>query len=199
MIDVLLTAVAGAVGAWHESRGIDGVEEVMTLVPINLRARSEQGTSAGTGNRATGVNVRLPIGERDPLRRFAEVRRRVEERKAHPAVEFFPVLAEIMAALPRRIYGGLAYAGTQGVNLIVTNVPGIMQPRYLAGARITAGYPFAPVAPNCPVSVALYGYDGRLFVGLDADGTSMPDLDDFREMLARSFEEVIRAGEKQAG
>ncbi len=199
MIDVLLTAVAGAVGVWHESKGIEGVEEVMTLVPINLRARAEQGAGAGTGNRATGVNVRLPIGERDPLRRFAEVRRRVEERKSHPAVEFFPVLAEIMAALPRRVYGGLAYAGTQAVNLIVTNVPGIMEPRYLAGSRITAGYPFAPVAPNCPVSVALYGYDGRLFVGLDADGTSMPDLEDFREMLAQSFSEVIRAGEKRAG
>jgi WS/DGAT/MGAT family acyltransferase len=193
MVDVLLTAVTGAVGSWHASQGHPEVEEVRTLVPINLRPRSDQGLSAATGNRATGVNVRLPIAERDPLARYREIRSRMQERKANPAVEFVPVLAEVMAVLPRSLYRALAYAGSQSVNLIVTNVPGIMQPRYLAGSRITAGYPFAPVAPRCPVSVALYGYDGRLYVGIDADGTAMPDLADFRKQLAHSFEEFIAA------
>lgn len=193
MIDVLLTAVAGAVGTWHVSKGHPDVEEVRTLVPINLRPRTDQGLAAATGNRATGVNVRLPIAERDPRARFREIHNRMEERKADPAVESLPALAEVLALLPRPLYRLLAYAGSQSVNLIVTNVPGIMQPRFLAGARITAGYPFAPVAPRCPVSVALYGYDGRLYVGIDADGTAMPDLADFRKQLVRSFEEVIEA------
>jgi diacylglycerol O-acyltransferase len=120
----------------------------------------------------------------------------LEERKADPAVEFVPVIAEVLAVLPKPLYRALAYAGSQSVNLIVTNVPGIMQPRYLAGARITAGYPFAPAAPRCPVSVALYGYDGRLYVGIDADGTAMPDLADFRKQLTRSFEQVIEAAQR---
>ena len=60
-------------------------------------------------------------------------------------------------------------------------------------ARITAGYPFAPLAPRCPVSVALYGYDQRLYVGIDADGTAMPDVREFREMLRASFEGMIEA------
>ena len=62
-------------------------------------------------------------------------------------------------------------------NLIVTNVPGIPVPRYVAGAEITAGYPIAPTAPHTPVSIALYGYRDSLFIGLDADGTAMTDLE----------------------
>ncbi len=193
MIDVLLTAVTGAVGQWHAAHGHGDVAEVRTLVPINLRPRGDQGLGAGTGNRATGVSVKLPIAQRDVEARFAEIHRRMEERKAHPAMQFFPTLAEVLSVLPRRLYRALSLAGSQSVNLIVTNVPGIMQPRYVAGARITAGYPFAPTAPQCAVSVALYGYDGRLYAGIDADGAVMPDLAAFRASLARGFDEVVAA------
>jgi diacylglycerol O-acyltransferase len=193
MIDLMLTAVAGAVGAWHRANGHGDVGEVMTLVPINLRPREEQGLRAGTGNRATGVMVRLPLDEGDPIARFHEIHARVTERKAQPLVEHLPALAEGLAVLPRPLFRYLSRASSQAVNLIVTNVPGIMQPRYVAGARITAGYPFAPLAPRCPVSIALYGYDQRLYVGIDADRTAMPDLHVFEEMLRAAFAEVIEA------
>jgi WS/DGAT/MGAT family acyltransferase len=198
MIDVMLTAVAGAVGEWHAAHGHGDVAEVRTLVPINLRPRADQGLAAATGNRATGVNVRLPIAERDAEARFAEIHRRMEERKAHPAVQALPVVAEVLAALPRRLFRALSLLSSQSVNLIVTNVPGIMQPRYVAGARVTAGYPFAPVAPQCPVSIALYGYDGTLYVGIDADGAVMPDLAGFRVSLARAFDEVVDVAQRRS-
>ena len=198
MIDLMLTAVAGAVGAWHRANGHGDVDEVMTLVPINLRPREEQGLRAGTGNRATGVMVRLPLSEGDPIARFHEIHARVTERKAQPLVEHLPALAELLAVLPRPLFRYLSRASSQAVNLIVTNVPGIMQPRYVAGARITAGYPFAPLAPRCPVSIALYGYDQRLYVGIDADRTAMPDLHAFEEMLRAAFAEVIAAAARSA-
>jgi diacylglycerol O-acyltransferase / wax synthase len=193
MIDVMLTAVAGAVGSWHRANGHADADEVMTLVPINLRPRGEQGLRAGTGNRASGVMVRLPLREGDPIARFREIHARVCERKAQPLVEHLPALAEVLAVLPAPLFRYLSRASSQSVNLIVTNVPGIMQPRYVAGARITAGYPFAPLAPRCPVSIALYGYDQRLYIGIDADRTAMPDLPAFEELLRASFAEVIEA------
>jgi hypothetical protein len=65
--------------------------------------------------------------------------------------------------------------------------------RFVAGAEIEAAYPFAPVAPHCPISVALYGYRDRLFVGVDADATAVPDVERFCAELARSFEQVVAA------
>jgi WS/DGAT/MGAT family acyltransferase len=193
MIDVMLTAVADAFGAWHRAHGHHETSEVMTLVPINLRPRSEQGLDAGVGNRATGLMVKLPIGESDPVARFREVHTRVDERKGHPAVEQLPKVAEVLAVLPRPLFRTLSRKGSEAVQLIVTNVPGIMQPRYVAGARIVGGYPFAPLAPRCPVSIALYGYDGRLYVGIDADVTAMPDYAEFAKMVEASFRELLAA------
>ena len=194
MIDLMLTAVAGAVGAWHRAHGYGDVREVMTLVPINLRPREEQGLRAGTGNRATGVMVRLPLCEDDPVARFRAIHERMAERKAQPLVEYLPVVAEVLAALPRPLFRTVSRASSQAVNLIVTNVPGVMHTRYVAGARILAGYPFAPLAPRCPVSIALYGYDQRLYVGIDADRAAMPDLHAFEEMLRAGFAQVVESG-----
>jgi diacylglycerol O-acyltransferase len=191
MIDVMLTAVADAVGGWHRDHGHGAVRELLTLVPINLRPPAERGLEAGVGNRATGILVRLPLRIADPLRRFREVQRRTEERKRHPSAQFFPVVAELLATLPRPLYRALAFQSSQAIDLIVTNVPGVPVPRYVAGAEITAAYPFAPVAPHCPVSIALYGYCGRLYVGLDADPSALPDLDHFRERLEAAFAHLV--------
>jgi hypothetical protein len=76
------------------------------------------------------------------------------------------------------------------VDFIVTNVPGILATRYLAGAEIVAAYPFAPVALKSPASIALYGYRDRLFVGIDADETVMPDVEAFQGMIVDAFEEL---------
>jgi WS/DGAT/MGAT family acyltransferase len=192
-IDLLLTAVAGAMGRWHAAQGEGRVRELLTLVPINLRPRTEQGLDAGTGNRATGIQVRLPIAIQDPRARFAEIHRRVAERMAHPAAQWFPQVAGVLAALPRPLYRTAVWAASQGVDLIVTNVPGVPIPRYVAGAEIVGAYPFAPVAPHSPVSIALYGYCGRLFVGIDADAVAMPDALTFRDTLEAAFAELVTA------
>ncbi len=193
MIDVLLTGVAGAMGEWHREQGHGNVKDLLTLVPINLRPLEQQGAEAGLGNRATGILVRLPIGRRRPVPRFREVRKRVEARKQSASGELLPELAGALAALPAGLYRRLVYVSSQQIDLIVTNVPGIPIPRWVAGSEIVAAYPFAPVAPQCPISVALYGYRGRLFVGIDADASAVPDLEPFRGMLARSFDDLVTA------
>ena len=137
--------------------------------------------------------VKRPMGECDPLLRFRAVHSRVVERKSHPAVEQLPNVAEVLAVLPRPLFRMLSRKSSEAVQLIVTNVPGIMQTRFVAGTRIVGGYPFAPLAPRCPVSVALYGYDGQLYVGIDADGTSMPDYAYFAQLLEASFRQLLVA------
>jgi hypothetical protein len=63
-------------------------------------------------------------------------------------------------------------------------------PRYIAGSEITAAYPIAPTVPHCPLSIALYGYRDQLYIGLDADGSSMTEVDGFSEMLQEAFAEL---------
>ena len=188
-------------GAWHARTRLGGATDVLTLVPINLRPWSEQGLGAATGNRATGVMVQLPLDIARSARALSrDPRTRDGAQGAARPLELLPSFAEVLALVPRPLYRALCrWSARRRSHLIVTNVPGIMQPRYVAGARITAGYPFAPLAPQCPVSIALYGYDGRLWIGIDADGTAMPDVDAFVAALRRSFDELIAAAVDRPG
>jgi hypothetical protein len=67
---------------------------------------------------------------------------------------------------------------------------GILATRHIAGAEILAAYPFAPVALKSPASVALYGYRDRLFIGIDADETVMPDVELFEAAIVEAFLEL---------
>ena len=193
MIDVILTVMARAMGAWHRAHGLT-VEELLTLVPVNLRRPEEWAENAHVGNVATGILVALPIRLADPLATYREVHARMEAKKADPASRASPLLAEALSVLPRQLVTWLTEATFGNIDFIVTNVPGIMVPRYLAGAEITAAYPFAPVAVCSPVSVALYGYRDHLFIGLNADRRSCPNPTASRRMIRAAFEELQVGG-----
>jgi diacylglycerol O-acyltransferase / wax synthase len=193
MIDVILTVMTRAIGRWHAVHRIHAVRELMTLVPVNLRKPEEWAEKAHIGNVATGIMVPLPIRLGDPLATYREVHRRMEAKKIDPALTASPVIAEVMSVLPRRLFTWMAETSFGNIDFIVTNVPGILVPRYLAGAEIQAAYPFAPVALSSPVSVALYGYRDQLFIGLDSDERLMPDVDRFKTMIMNAFEELRAA------
>ena len=195
MIDVILTIMARAIGRWHREHGLEGVHDLMTLVPVNLRRPEQWTEQAAVGNVATGLLVPLPINLHNPLATFWEVRRRVDAAKADPAAGATPLLAEMMSTFGRRFVNWMGEVTFGAVDFIVTNVPGILATRWLAGAEIVAAYPFAPVALKSPASIALYGYRDRLFVGIDADETVMPDVGAFRSWIVDAFEELVAVSE----
>ena len=190
MIDVILTIMARAMGRWYASHGRADLSDLTTLVPVNLRRPEDWTDRAQVGNVATGLIIALPIRLADPLDTHREVHRRVEARKADPSVGATPVLAEMLGVFPRPLVTWMAELTSGAVDFIVTNVPGILATRYLAGAAIVAAYPFAPVAMQSPVSVALYGYRDRLFIGINSDEAAMADVEAFHEMILDSFREL---------
>ena len=190
MVDVLLTIMGRAIGRWYDAHGMAEVRELMTLVPVNLRRPEEWAERAAVGNVATGLLVPLPIRMHHPIATFHEVRRRVQAAKDDPAAGATPFLAELLSVLGRQFVTWMGEVTFGAVDFIVTNVPGILAVRYLAGAEITAAYPFAPVALKSPASIALYGYRDRLFVGIDADETVMPDVEAFQRMIVDTFHEL---------
>ena len=60
--------------------------------------------------------------------------------------------------------GRAAVENAQAYNIVVTNVPGPQFPLYLAGRRMTAGYPFVPIAGHLRTmfgQIAAVGADGQ--------------------------------------
>ena len=187
--DVVLTVVSGAMHRWHTSRGAD-VKELRATVPVNLRAADD--TSGG--NRIALLAVRLPIGEPNPLTRLGLIHEGMSSLKQDRRAALYPILAQLMLAMPAAISSELGRQQTYRTNFVCTNVPGPRHTCYLAGEAITSIYAYAPLVGDHPVAIALLSYRDTVFVGLDVDPLAMPDLAHFIDALGESLAELLALG-----
>jgi hypothetical protein len=94
--DLVLTAVSGAFGRYHALRGVS-MESLRSMVPVSLRADHERGS---LGNKVGMLNVTLPVGEVDPRRRLAIIRRRTGRAKGDRRGSMYPTFMRLVTALP---------------------------------------------------------------------------------------------------
>lgn len=78
------------------------------------------------------------------------------------------------------------------INLVISNVPGPAAHLYIKGARVESVYPVNTLPPLTALSVTANSYAGRLYFGLTAGRSAIPDL----EELTRYIDEAY-AGLKQ--
>jgi len=155
-------------------------------VPMSLRESGDQ----ALGNRVGAFNVALPVGQPDPLLRLSRIQRQTGAAKHDRRGAAWPLMMRVMASMPGFAYRLLAQTVTGRVNLICTNVPGPPVQRYLAGAKIEAMYPFAPVALGTPLSIALMSYGDSYGVGVDTDPAAIPDPELLSRYLAEAVDEI---------
>jgi WS/DGAT/MGAT family acyltransferase len=186
--DVVLTVVSGAVGRYHEHRGVH-VDELHCMVPMSLRSNDE---SHVLGNRVGAFNVALPVGQRDPLLRLEIIRNQTRAAKSDRRGAAYPLMMRMLASMPGFAYRLLAQNVTGRINLICTNVPGPPAPRYLAGAKIEVIYPFAPVALGTPLSIALLSHGDTYGIGIDTDPAAIPDPETLHRYLAATVDDIER-------
>jgi diacylglycerol O-acyltransferase len=189
--DVVLTVVCGALHRWHTSRGAD-VKELRALVPVNVRDAADP----SGGNRIALLAVGLPIGEPNPLRRLRLIQERMGNVKADRRATLYPIMARLLAALPKALAAPVGRQQMQRTNFVCTNVPGPSRTCYLAGEAVERMYAFAPLVGDHPVAIALFRYRDMVHVGLDVDPLAMPDLPHFRDALAESYAEVMNVGRR---
>jgi WS/DGAT/MGAT family acyltransferase len=193
--DVVLAVFAGALGAYHREHRA-GVERLNCMVPMNLRSRSERD---GLGNRVGMFNVRLPIGEKRPGARLRDIVAQTRAAKEDQRGAAYPAVANLLPLIPAPAYRWFARQSLGKVNVVCTNVPGTQQPRYMAGARVTAMYPFASPVEGTPVILALLSYAGTLHLGLDTDPESVPDPDHLSELIEQelvAMEQLAKAADE---
>lgn len=191
--DVVLAAVAGAMRRRLEVRGDDLPTSLRVLCPVSVRDESEH---LHLGNRLSVMVVELPVAEPDPVVRLDAIGEETRDLKAReqPAGPAFVIdLTEYAAPSVLGLAARLMHR-QPFVNLIVTNVPGPLQPLYCLGARMLEAYPMVPLSGNMSLGVAILSYCGVLHFGLYADGDAWPDLDDLAADVTAAFAELVPAG-----
>jgi WS/DGAT/MGAT family acyltransferase len=191
--DVALAVVAGALRRFLSSRDIDPGEvgELRALVPVNLRARDAG--SRGGGNHVAMLIAHLPVDEADPKKRVARIAAHTATLKGQShEIEAAELVEELGDLGPESLIGLVFDAALHLLpfHVIVTNVPGPPVPLYMGPSRLERLYPLVPLFARQSVGIALVTYDGGLYVGINADRRSVPDLAALVAALEESAREI---------
>ena len=186
---LFIAGVLDGAARYHWERGSHPAQLRVTM-PISIRGN---GDGVG-GNKWAPVRFRLPADIDDPIERMLTIREITGRSRNEPALGFSHSLAGAIQLLPSSVSAGVVGGMMRGVDLIVTNVPGLSEPRYLAGARIDLMYPFAPTA-GAAFNVALMSHASTACFGIVTDTAAVEDPDELHTAIASGIEWVLDEAE----
>lgn len=190
--DVVLAATAGGLHRLFEHRG-EGmrVDSIRAMVPVSVRHDSEV---LDLGNRVSSLFVNLPVGEPNPLLRYRKTMAAAEELKSGGHAAGADALVELAGAAPPFLHGFISRMAFKPrlFNLTVTNVPGPQATLYACGSPMRRVLPLVPIFAGHAVGIAVVSYDGQVTFGLNADRTTVPDLDVLRDGIDEALGELRR-------
>jgi WS/DGAT/MGAT family acyltransferase len=193
--DVLLTVLTGALREWLLSRGqaVVGGTSVRALVPVSL-----QDEDSGSTTRVSSHLVDLPVGEPSPwvrLSRLSYAMRGVAQHGQSVSADSLIALTGFapptLHALGARAARGLS---RRLFNLVITNVPGPQVPLYAAGGLVQEVFPVVPLARGQGLSIGMTSYNGRVFVGLNADRDSVGDVEVLADLVEQEVGQLAANG-----
>jgi WS/DGAT/MGAT family acyltransferase len=188
--DVILSAVAGAIGNYLRARGHDTQDlEMRAMVPVSVRAQEERGA---LGNRISAMMAPLPIWCEDPVERLHLVTEIMGDLKGSGQAVGAEILTRIVDFAPTTIASQAArlQPAQRFFNLVVTNVPGPQFPLFVLGRQMESIFPMVPLARRQALCVGIMSYNGQVDFGLIGDYDAMADLESFGLDLENAIGEL---------
>jgi hypothetical protein len=183
--DSFLAALLGGFRIYHEELGAQ-MGELPLAFPINVR---KEGDEEG-GNRIAAARIAGPADVADPAERMLAVNGLTRAARGEPALEALTMISPLMSRLPAQVIGRLAGGLTGVSDLQASNVPGIREPRYLAGAKVEATYGYAPL-PGVASMITLVSHLDLCCIGVNVDPAAITEPERFARCLAAGFDEVL--------
>jgi WS/DGAT/MGAT family acyltransferase len=187
--DIFVAALAGGLQRYHLKQGHEVAALRLTL-PVSLR---RPGDPPG-GNRFTPVRFALPVVELDPAARVRQMGGLCRQWRQEPALPLTDTVATVLSLLPRPATTAVMGSLLKGVDVVATNVRGVPQRCFIAGAELTREFAFAPPS-GAALNAALVSHAGTACVGVSMDKSAVPDPDLFMTCLRESFAELVALGE----
>ena len=185
--DAFLTAMTGGLRRYHERHGVH-VHELRMTLPVSIRRR---GDPIG-GNRITLLRFGLPVGEPDPAARLRSISTTIRAWRDEPAIALTQGIAFVLNLAPRSVIQGIL----RRVDFLASDVPGLTEPVYVAGAELLAYYPFGPTIGTA-VNATLLSYVDTCCIGVNIDVAAVPDPENLMADLKAGFDEVLQLAEEK--
>jgi diacylglycerol O-acyltransferase len=187
--DVLLSCVAGAVGAYLRDKGDDPTgQEIRAMVPVNLRPLDK---AWQLGNRFGLVPLVLPIGIAHPLERLYAVHTRMGELKgSYQPLLAFAVLA-VAGLTIKPVQDAILGLFAKKSTAVMTNVPGPKDPIAFCGITVEQVMFWVPQSGDIGMGVSILSYGGGVQFGLITDAQMCPDPEAIIERFAPEFDKLL--------
>jgi WS/DGAT/MGAT family acyltransferase len=192
--DILLTAVAGALGRYLNFRGeaARGVS-IRSFVPVNLRPIQ---LDEELGNKFGMVFLSLPLGIPDPIQRLHKVKQNMDEIKASSeSVATYGVI-NLLGAVPSQVEEMAVSFFDTKASTIITNVPGPQTQLYLAGAPIHTTMAWVPQSGRIALGISIVSYNGKVRLGVATDESLVPDPETIVGFFREEYEEMLSRAQR---
>ena len=174
--DVFLAVCGGALRRYLLEMDALPDEPLIANVPVSVRA----GEAPGVGNAISFLYATLGTDIADPAERLAVIRestRLGKERLPHvDGLAMDAYTAVLMAPFLSQAILGVGGRGRPASNVVISNVPGPAEPRYLDGSRLEELYPVSLLFNGQALNITAVSYDGHFNVGFTGDRDSIPSL-----------------------
>jgi diacylglycerol O-acyltransferase len=181
--------VIGGLAEYHVAKGRP-TDRLRVTMPVSFRRSDDD----AAGNQWAPVRMVVPADVDDPIDRMFAMRRLVRSARREPALSFSQSLAGAVQMLPSVLSSAVVGGMMHGVDLTLTNVPGLTEPHYLCGAEVERIHSFAPTA-GAALNVALVSHLDRACIGLLCDAAAVDDHGLLRDLVAEHLEGVVSAAE----
>jgi WS/DGAT/MGAT family acyltransferase len=193
--DLVLAMVGGSLRRYLMDLGQLPEAPLTAGVAVSTRAAGDD----RVGNAASVILATLGTASADPLARLEQVHR--SSAAAKQALQEVPrgavVPYTLLATAPFTLglLSGTASRLPPTFNTLVSNVPGIEEPRFLCGARLLHLYPVSIVQPGQALNFTCYSHAGQLNFGITACRDAVPRM----QRIAVGLETALRELESALG
>ena len=186
--DAFVAGMLGGFARYHAHFGITH-DELPIGIPISVRAAGD----TGGGNKFAPGQLAGMLGAAPPQERMRHIGEQVARLRDEPALLAPFAIMPLLARLPTSAVAKAMGPKMAANDLQMSNVPGIRDEVYMAGAKITHLFPYAPL-PGVAAMIALLTHGERCCIGLNLDAGAITEPEVLMRALHESFDEIIALG-----
>lgn len=191
--DVFLTICGGALRRYLIDADALPVEPLIANVPVSVRPDG----GAGVGNAITFLYSSLGTDLADPLDRMhaiqASTRLGKERLPEVGGLAMDAYTAVLMAPFLSQAILGFGGRGRPASNVVISNVPGPAETRYLDGSRLEELYPVSLLFNGQALNITAVSYDGQFNIGFTGCRDSIPSLQKIAVYAGEELDALERA------
>lgn len=191
--DVFLAACSGALCKFMTQKGCPPDKDFSAAVPVAL-------SREGGNNAIAFILVALHTEITNALARVAAVSKSARGAK-HDQANLSRAVINTMTLMAQGTQAALGRIGLSEVippaaGLVISNVPGMRQARYLMGAKMMSFYPMSVLIHAQGLNITVLSYADELQYGLLSTPEITPDVQELADLIGKEFRIIQSAARK---